>query len=406
MATDLEMLTSYITRQAILSEGALDNILANGINFKDWPNFRCRKTLEKFFIESSTNGYKYALWSATKSGDMDFLDDLLGATSYPSDAHTIKIEYTNLMSKERAEILGVQISTNPAKATDFISEFLNYQASGTEVVSFEDAVLRMHEAQKLARASGKQKVHIRNWPMLSDAINGFNPGRLGIMIADTGFGKTNLGVQLALDASMDFPTLYFNMEMIETDFTQRMVASMMKMRSKDFQQDWDPYKAELFAKERKLFYTTGKDLPLMDIQGLARSFKKKHGIEFIVVDYDQKIQLGGRDEEWRELQKASVALEAIAKELGCYVLLLAQSNLDGGISGSKRSAFPASNVFMFEKDDDSTIVRVTKNRFGKRNAAVKIKYDPEMAVVREEENYLWIDKKQKKEFKKSNVKTP
>lgn len=407
MASELVNLLSYIACRVIDTPGTFERIQLLGINYNDWPKSALAYDCMHGFAINLQDGETSAAWKACRSLFPERLGEIFGETDYPGDPRTIAVEYQRLMQKENAESLSVQISKTPERAMDLISEYLNYKSSSVNIVSFEDAISHMVETQEKAKAEGKQLVTIPNWPLLSDAIGGFNPGRMGVLVADTGFGKTNLGIQLAIDASTSMGTLYFNMEMIESDFTQRAVSCMENMRPKDFHGEWNVGRAKLRAKTRKLFYSTGKDLSLMEIQSACRAYKAKHDVQLIIVDYDQKIVLSGRDEEWKELQRASVALESIAKELNCYVLLLAQSNMDGGISGSKRATFSASQVFMFEKNKENQeeiIIRATKNRFGIRNASVKVDYEPASALVREKEKFVWIAAL-KKEYKKTSAKS-
>ena len=411
MASEFEKLASYIAARIIDSPGAFENILASGINYKDWPDRFLAKKVISDFERELVNGETSAIWHSVRNLYPESLADIFGETDYPSDQRTIKAHYDKLLYNEKAEELSVKIQNNPSQAAVFVHEFLDYKASSVEVVDFHEAIGDMVLSHEKKKAEGKQLVTIDNWPLLSDAIGGFNPGRLGMLVADTGFGKTNLGIQLAIDASEKMPTLYINMEMIKDDFTQRAVSCMEGMRPKDFHGDWNVEKAKLRAKSRKFFYSTGRDLSMVEITAACRAYKRKHGIEFIVVDYDQKIKLqDSKLEEWRELHKSVVGLETIAKELECYVLVMAQSNLDGGISGSKRSSFPANQVFMFEKNkenDAETIIRASKNRFGIKNASVTCEYDPAKAMVREKEKFVWTQsKKPKKEFKKSSEKEP
>ncbi len=405
MATELEKLVSFIANRVIDTPGAFENIIIAGINYQDWPECTAKESMTEF-AKNLEHGETHASWKACKALFPERLREIFGESEYPSDPKSIQAEYGKLLSREKAEQLSVFIAQAPDRAMDLISNYLNYKSSSVNIVSFDEAILTMAEVHEKQKLEGKQLVVFPNWRMLSESIGGFNPGRMGVMVADTGFGKTNLGIQLAIDASTEIPTLYFNMEMIEADFTQRAVSSMESMKPKDFREAWNVDKAVLKAKTRKLFYSTGKDLSLMEMQAACRAYKIKHNIGFIVVDYDQKIQLQGRDEEWRELQRASVLLESIAKELNCYVLLLAQSNHDGGISGSKRSMFPASQVLMFEKnkeDQSQVLIRASKNRFGIRNASVAVNYDPASATVRELEKFVWIEKS-KKEYKKTSEK--
>lgn len=402
MATELERLTAYVARQCLLTPGSYSAVVANGIRHEDFPeHFLAKKVLQEF----STNlekGFQYAVWQSNKLGHISQLEEIYGNTSYPSDALAIKTEYTKLLEKERAEQLGVMLCNNPANGREIVDQYLKNQASSVEVVDLASAVVRLHQTHAKMREDGRQRVIIPNWPHLSESVGGFNGGRLGVVIATTGFGKSNLGIQLSLDASTKETALYVNMEMTEEDFTQRYVASMEKMMSRDFTRDWDVSRAELHAKTRKLFFTTGKSLSRTEIYSVARYYKQKHDLKFLFIDYDQKIKLdNSRVEEWKQLQIVAEELEAVAKELGIYVMLFSQANSEGGISGSRRISFHAAHVLNFEQDEDSgkVVLRASKNRFGKRNATIDVKYDAAMAVVREDsEEYIWSPA-QKKKFK-------
>lgn len=404
MATELERMTAFIAARVIDTPGTFERVVGLGINFRDWPeHFLSREVLDSFEKNMGVSE-QTAVWKAAQSLAPEKLSEIFGQIEYPSEPQALKHLYEKLIYREKVAGLSADLSRFPERAPDLVNNFLNYRGSSVEIIPFEEAIGLMAEAHQKQRAEGKQLVTIPNWPRLSDAVGGFNPGRLGILVADTGFGKTNLGVQLSIDASVSIPTLYLNMEVIRDDFTQRAVACMEYLKPKDFHGDWNVERAKLSAKQRKFFFSTGKDLSPAEIAACCRKYKTEHDVGIVIVDYDQKIVLSGADEEWRELQRASVGLERVAKDLGIYILLLAQSNLDGGISGSRRATFPASHVLLFEKnkeDETEVIIRAMKNRFGVRNAAVKVAYEPAVARVKEVEGFVWIQsKKQKKEFKK------
>ena len=151
--------------------------------------------------------------------------------------------------------------------------------------------------------------------------------------------------------------------------------------------------AEFYGKiiDKKIYFSKGKGLSTSEIFSICRNHKKNSGLDFIVVDYDQKIVLNTSKEmpEWKALQIAIESFEALAKELQCYVLILAQESAEGDISGSRRSKFPASTVLRFYKDEsEQFLIEALKNRFGARNERVEVEYVPQKNIAREKGSYV------------------
>jgi predicted ATP-dependent serine protease len=190
--------------------------------------------------------------------------------------------------------------------------------------------------------------------------------------------------------------IYFNMEMIDFDFAQRLIMAGAGIKYRDMKfnpKDQSLAVANLFTKyaRKNLFFSRGKSMSIHEIITHATQTKREKGLEFIVVDYDQKIALQtSRDTpEWKALQLAVENLEELAKRLNIYVLLLAQENLEGGVSGSRRSMFPASTVMRFYQDDSGNyLIKAIKNRFGKTGATIEVEYDHERNQVRERGPFL------------------
>jgi predicted ATP-dependent serine protease len=185
--------------------------------------------------------------------------------------------------------------------------------------------------------------------------------------------------------------LYLNMEMSLYDVGKRVVVHTLQKPYDEFKTRNLFHDAEYILEQRKLYVSNGKDLSVSEIAALAKYYHTKQQIKFLIVDYDQKIKLHtSRDSpEWKQLQLAMIEMETIAKELQLHVMVLAQTNNEGEISGSRRSMFPASTVLKFSREDDDTVtIRAVKNRFGPHNACVQVDYDASMAMVREVGNYI------------------
>lgn len=391
-------LVSFLTKKCIEQDKFVEYLESLGISHKSWPeDSEGRTYMEKLIAYSQEGGAEYARNRLFDEGAIASINLLCAGYEAPLDRAPLQLRYNELLEDYKLSWLKNQInSVSSLKELAALNDQIN---SGTEssnaVVSFGDYVDEVYLNEKTRIAmTGEEHVRVPNWPMMSKMIGGFNPARLGIFIADSGFGKTNFAVQFALDAAIDMSVLYFNMEMSGYDFTHRAMACVNQLTYTQMHTaDFSGPQALLKARGRRFFYSLGKDLTLYEIGAISRRYKAKEGIKIIVVDYDQKLVLNGKDEEWKELQRAAVWLEGLAKELGVYILLLAQSNHNQGISGSKRSIFPASNVSLFYDDGEhGPCIRMLKNRFGKRSACLSVDYQPESCTVRENNYVNWKDK--------------
>lgn len=383
-------IAAALAKFTILKESVYDSLIAAGINWMDWPKCFPREVMEKFSVDRK-EGFQYASWQANKSTVFDQLELMIGRYSFPQELAPVRVEYFKLLEREKLMRLSRDIEADPEKGAELVREFMMHASSGVDIDVVSEADVWFGDERQELIEDGRMKVMLPNWPILSNKIGGFNPERLGILIARTGFGKTNLGAQWCLDASTTIPALYFNMEMSKYDFMSRLFASLTNSTA-DYMATsaWPIQIAMARAKERKMFFTSGRGLTLTQIKAVTRKYAQQHGVKFVVFDYDQKITLPGKDDEWKELQLAAMELEELCKECGIFGLLLAQSDEDGRFAASKRATQPASTVMVFDEDRTNGIhIRVVKNRFGPRFAAIKVDYRPAESFVKELESFIW-----------------
>ena len=226
-------------------------------------------------------------------------------------------------------------------------------------------------------------------------IGGFNPGRVSIVSAHTGFGKTNLALNLAIRAAKTMTVGIVNMEMIDTDIMDRLFAIESRKTHDQVAKgdvDWS-HMIDFFSNDipKKMFFTDGKNLSINEIYSYAYRLKKDKNLSILFLDYDQKIDLhlDNRTPEWKALQLAVHAIESMAKELNIHVLMLSQASDEGTPSGSKRSMYPTSVVLWFTKDikGEKFILRPIKNRFGPTSMSIDLEYKPEMSLIYEKGLY-------------------
>ena len=299
---------------------------------------------------------------------------------------------THLAVKElRVLLLADHLQKKPDNAEEILTQYQN-SARVIGSVKHITEILKEAKSEYVERKErGVEFVKIGEWPQLSAMIGGFGPSRVSMILAKTGFGKTNLGLTLAMGAARDHAALYLNMEMSLYDIAKRLTVQTLGVQYDDFKRGNLFADVENILEYRKLYISDGMDLSIGEVAAIAKYYSKKNQIRFLFVDYDQKLKLTTSREspEWKQLQMAMVEMESIAKNLGLHVCVLAQANNDGEVSGSKRSTYPVSTVLKFDKDESGqAFIRAVKNRFGVHNACISVDYRPESSTVKEIGMYI------------------
>ncbi|MCM2282015.1 MAG: DnaB helicase C-terminal domain-containing protein [Bdellovibrionaceae bacterium] len=362
-----------------------DQICVVGINPSEWPESNARKVAVAYAKMRDRNGHEFAAHMLAADANSLRFNDLL-----PLEVEVLAPIYHEQQKVFLAQRLAQKLIAARADQIDgLIGEFLMGQASGIQVTNFGDAIPDIVRKNQDAIDRKESIVRLPDWEILSDMIGGFNGGRVGLLVADTGFGKTNLSLSLARCACRIGPSLFVNMEMNEQDIGDKLLMGATGTAFRDYKRG--QYKHDAIAQvhkemlSRRLLFTHGKALSLNEIAALARKEKSTQGLFMVFVDYDQKIKLNTSREipEWKALQLAIESLEELAKELNVFILVMSQSNEEGDPSGSRRSKNPSSVVLRFYKANEKPVIQTMKNRFGPVGTAVEVEYQADQASVRE-----------------------
>lgn len=385
MKNALNDLLNFFALSLIIDKGFWDFCAVSRIRFQDWPDCFARTVAMQYAELRTQLGHDMA--AVQLSGHIERLGEQDG---FPADPGLLLAYYESTLKEFRAKRLAQQLLEDPLSAEKHISQFES-EATKDELVSFAANVENIFRESVRLAETGEALRSIPRWPILSNAIGGFNPGRVGMLMAQTGFGKTTAAANLALAAASRLKVVYFNMEMVPQDFGEKLILS--ELRESFYSLKNAPLglanalahrMPQIFQKS--LVYSQGRAMTPNQIFAVCRREKSERGVDLVVVDYDQKLIMDtGKDTpEWKALQIAVEQFESLAKEIGVFVLILAQESSDGEVSGSKRSKFPASTVLRFFKNDDGQfLIQAVKNRFGKRNAAVEVKYEAEKSYIEE-----------------------
>lgn len=380
-------LLDLIVFEWMFSETASEVFKAQGVRWQDFDDSWPAKQLLKNFEQAKTqHGYDYAFEKYSDQAISDSFFDS-GGKSKPI---VLAVEFKKAVRTFQAQKLAKQIQASPETADALIKAYQSQKASGVGVFDLKDALSDCVRVNEQRVESGKAIVALPGWKSLSEAVSGFNPGRVGLLVAKTGFGKTNLGLNLAYSASKAMPVLFVNMEMLTQDIVERVIFLGAGITAKRFRSGYGIGQIAEWYNEveqnKSFFLTDGKGLSIEEIAAVLRTKRAHDDIHIAFVDYDQKIKLDvdSKTPEWKALQIAVEKLEELAKELEIFIMLMAQANEEGGPSGSKRSLYPASVVLLFHQDDSGrVIIEAIKNRFGKRGVKIECEYSPENSRVTE-----------------------
>ena len=171
---------------------------------------------------------------------------------------------------------------------------------------------------------------------------GLRPGDLVIIAGRPSMGKSTLAVNMAEYAALRSTrpdekrasVAIFSLEMPSDQVITRMLASiggvpLQSLRSgRISDDDWVRItSATTQLSEAKIFIDETPALTPTELRARARRVKREHGLDLIIVDYLQLMQVPGtKENRATEIAEISRGLKVLAKELAVPVIALSQLN--------------------------------------------------------------------------------
>ncbi|MGH8179519.1 MAG: replicative DNA helicase [Steroidobacteraceae bacterium] len=167
---------------------------------------------------------------------------------------------------------------------------------------------------------------------------GLRPGDLVVVAGRPSMGKSTLAVNMAEYAAVHHAkrasVAIFSLEMPSEQVVTRMLASiggvpLSSLRSGNIaDEDWARItSATSQLSESKVFIDETPALTPTELRARARRVKREHGLDLIVVDYLQLMQVPGtKENRATEIAEISRGLKVLAKELAVPVIALSQLN--------------------------------------------------------------------------------
>lgn len=390
MLVEFENFFASIFVACLERNGFWEAMHALSIDPKQWPDCKAKRLMCQFVALAKGRGVGTArALLAANSFDVETLD--MPAEKF--DERWVAANYHAFVDFGLCFEFSREISRRPKEARTLAKAFLERKVSTVNVVDLREATDALIEQMTQSRESQADEISIPDFPRLSTMIGGFNPGRIVIITAKTGVGKTNLSLNLAEASSRVRPTLFINMEMDRYDLNLRLLQSITgTSRRRVFTADNSTFKCltSLYTTKiinrEPLLMTSGRALSLSEIGFLIRTEVNEKGVKQVFIDYDQKIISEDPREEWKSLQVAVEAMEELSKECGVNIVLLSQADENGDPKASKRIKQSASSVLHFFDEDQRFVLEAVKNRFGRHKDRTYIDYHPETSTCSESQD--------------------
>jgi replicative DNA helicase len=166
--------------------------------------------------------------------------------------------------------------------------------------------------------------------------SGLQAGDLIIVAGRPSMGKTSLAVNMAEYAAIrhEKRVLIFSMEMSAESLALRLISSIggvnhSQLRAGTFaDEEWTRINSAVSQMTRAPIYVD--ETPALtpgELRSRSRRLKREHGLDLIVIDYLQLMQVPGtKENRATEISEISRSVKALAKELKVPIIALSQLN--------------------------------------------------------------------------------
>ena len=188
----------------------------------------------------------------------------------------------------------------------------------------------------LAQNKGQLTGVSTGFAKLDEMTAGLQKGDLIVIAGRPSMGKTTFALNIAENAAFGPRKAHvgiFSMEMSREQLAFRMISSLgridqSKLRIGQIDDDWPRVNSAIEQmKDAPIYIDDTGALTPTDVRARARRLKREHGLDMIVLDYLQLMQVAGNKENRAtEISEISRSLKALAKELAVPVIALSQLN--------------------------------------------------------------------------------
>jgi replicative DNA helicase len=255
--------------------------------------------------------------------------------------------------------------------------------TGQSLVDDEDMQSLDEWFETQRRRGFKKGILTTGYPSLDDAIMGIRRTDLVIISAETGVGKTTLGLNIVDHIASEGGTvLIFSLEMPKGVLQKRMLSYHSGVRQeKLFKGGLNDTDIQRLKDAKKTLrnqdiYVLGKQDDIREITGKAREMVEQHDVDFMMTDYLQELNnhLGEQASRNEYYEDAAQTLKDFAMRHEVPQLLISSLNKDGTVYYTSQSEFKCDSHLRLKDanpDDDGEhdgpkrrTLTTAKNRHG------------------------------------------
>jgi replicative DNA helicase len=319
---------------------------------------------------------KYArdIWSST-----DSMSDVI-AWSYHEDGIKLRAMRRAVRS---AALAFQQVADAPEAGMDTIVDVVQSTTAQTLAADERRATSMLTDAPAvLAEMRKSVKVYPSPWRTLNDTISGFAPGRMTVIGARPGIGKSAVATQIAYELASHGPVVVATMEMDKGEVYSRIVSQQAGIYYGGMGGQLPEF---LAAREAEWLRTKLRDVRVIDsgtqtvqsIRAAVRATAREQPVAGVIVDYIHLLTTPTRiDNETQRINEITRSLKQLAMDLHVPVIALSQLNRGGDMGmpslrdlrGSGGIEQDADAVIFLYRDEDTAdhqlMVHVAKNRQG------------------------------------------
>lgn len=350
------------------------------------------------------------------------ITDLLEFGTYRATRETIEKELISLYEKRSFRESINKALVRLEQEEDTIDMIKNYLMKSVESESNNDIpILSISECvekainitEKAFENDGRITGMESGYKFLDSVINGFEKPSYIVIGARPGVGKTTFSLELAKRLSVKNKILYFSLEMPFEQLGQRMLANTTNTPLKNIKTgriSENTFERLLSGPSKlmnnKCQVVEKENLKIEDLVSLCTSYKRKNGLDGIIIDYFTLLKSYKSFRDSRLLYNyISEELRMLSKKLKISIILLAQCNRKADekkelqLNDLKETANleQDANVVMFleQRDDErpkregeprEDYIRATirKNRNGENNIEIMFRYYKGTQILEEE----------------------
>lgn len=318
--------------------------------------------------------YDREIWSST-----DSMTDVLAW-----EFHEDGIKLRAMRRTVRAAALRLQqVADAPEADMDTIVDVVQGTIANTLAADERRAVSMLTDAREvLAEMRKAVKVYPSPWRTLNATIAGFAPGRMTVIGARPGVGKSAVATQIAFELAKHGPVIVATMEMDKGEVYSRIVSQQAGIYYGGMTGQLPEF---LAAREDTWLQDQLRDIRVIDsgtqtvqsIRAAVRATAREQPVAGVVVDYIHLLTTPQRIEnETQRINEITRSLKQLAMDLRVPVIALSQLNRGGDtgmpglkdLRGSGGIEQDADAVIFLYRDEDTAAhqlqVHVAKNRQG------------------------------------------